>query len=513
MGLFVYDKKEYTATDNLKGEKRVVKRPSVVLSFMPIMLLVLMLTFVIRSFGSDSLAGASQVTLLAVSSFCVFVGMSFLDVPWSDFEKAITKNVSSVSSALVILLLIGALGGAWMVSGVVPTLIYYGMHIIHPSVFLTSTCLICALVSLMTGSSWTTIATIGIALMGIGRAQGFADGWVAGAIISGAYFGDKVSPLSETTTLASGSLGVPLFKHIRYMLLTTVPSIVLALIIFGVAGSSVDTASAHATSLFVSALTVRFNITPWLLLVPIATGVLIARKTPPIVTIFVSTLLAVVFGLIFQREAMAEIAPSLFKAAMLSVYGETSLSTSNEMLTALVSTRGMAGMTDTIWLIICAMCFGATMSASGMVDGITRLFMRMVKGRTSLVAATSSTGVLLNIAIADQYLCILLTGNIFRDVYDREKYERRLLSRTTEDAVTVTSVLVPWNTCGMTQSAVLGVATFTYLPYCFFNIISPIMSVIVAATGYKIFRTERQEMPFRHYVEADAKARHGVQQC
>lgn len=327
---------KHAATAHLK------KRPSALLSFTPIALLVIMLVATIRAFGSDSLAGASQVTLIAVSAFCVLIGMGYLNVPWASFEKAITKNVSSVSSALIILLLIGALGGAWMVSGVVPTLIYYGMHIIHPSVFLASTCLICALVSLMTGSSWTTIATIGIALMGIGRAQGFADGWVAGAIISGAYFGDKISPLSETTTLASGSLGVQLFSHIRYMLITTVPSITLALIIFA-------------------------------------------------------------------------------------------------------------------------------------------------------VASTATTGVMLNVAIADQYLCILLTGNMFRDVYDRENYERRLLSRTTEDAVTVTSVLVPWNTCGMTQSTVLGVATTTYLPYCFFNIISPIMSVVVAAIGYKIFRKGEAE--------------------
>lgn len=314
---------KHAATAHLK------KRPSALLSFTPIALLVLMLVATIRAFGSDSLAGASQVTLIAVSAFCVLIGMDYLNVPWSSFEKAITKNVSSVSSALIILLLIGALGGAWMVSGVVPTLIYYGMHIIHPSVFLASTCLICALVSLMTGSSWTTIATIGIALMGIGRAQGFADGWVAGAIISGAYFGDKISPLSETTTLASGSLGVQLFRHIRYMLLTTVPSITLALIIFAVAGLTIDTTETQELASFMAALDGRFNITPWLLIVPVATGVLIARKTPPIVTIFLSTLLAVACGLIFQREALAEIDPSMFKAAMMSVYGETTLSTSN----------------------------------------------------------------------------------------------------------------------------------------------------------------------------------------
>ena len=243
-------------------EQNLKKRPSAAMSLMPLLVLVALLTFVIRAFGSDSLAGASQIALLAASAFCVLIGMWRLNVPWSSFEKAIVKNVSSVASAIIILLLIGALGGAWMLSGVVPTLIYYGMHIIHPDIFLVSSCIICALVSVMTGSSWTTIATIGIALMGIGRAQGFADGWIAGAIISGAYFGDKISPLSDTTTLASGSLGVPLFDHIRYMVYTTVPSIVIALMVFAVAGLLCDTNTAQDIGTFALALNSRFCISP-----------------------------------------------------------------------------------------------------------------------------------------------------------------------------------------------------------------------------------------------------------
>ena len=474
---------------NKKGEL-LKKRPSAVLSLMPIVVLVAMLTATIKAFGSDSLGGASQITLLTVSALCVLIGMWRLNVPWASFEKAITKNVASVSSALIILLLIGALSGAWMVSGVVPTLVYYGVQAIHPDIFLASSCLICALVSVMTGSSWTTIATIGIALMGIGRAQGFGEGWVAGAIISGAYFGDKISPLSETTTLASASLGVPLFKHIRYMLITTVPSMLLALVLFAVGGLLFGNSGNQDIESFTRAIDARFNITPWLLAVPVLTGVLIARRTPPVITLFLSSLMAVIAGVVFQGDVLREIDPSTFKASMISLYGSTSLTTDNPMLTSLVATRGMGGMMDTIWLIICAMCFGGAMSAAGMVGGITRLFIHLVKGRTSLVGSTAATGLMLNLAIADQYLCILLSGNMFRDVYDREGYERRLLSRTTEDAVTVTSVLVPWNTCGMTQSTVLGVATFTYLPFCFFNIISPLMSVIVAMTGYKIYRRD-----------------------
>ena len=449
-------------------EQYLKKRPSAAMSLMPLLVLVVLLTFVIRAFGSDSLAGASQIALLAASAFCVLIGMWRLNVPWSSFEKAIVKNVSSVASAIIILLLIGALGGAWMLSGVVPTLIYYGMHIIHPDIFLVSSCVICALVSVMTGSSWTTIATI------------------AGAIISGAYFGDKISPLSDTTTLASGSLGVPLFDHIRYMVYTTVPSIVIALMVFAVAGLLCDTNTAQDISTFALALKSRFCISPWLLLVPVLTGVLIARRVPPIITLFLSSLMAVVAAVVFQADALREIDPSMFKAAMRCLYDSTQLSTSDATLAGLVGTRGMAGMMGTIWLIVCAMCFGGCMSAGGMVGGITRLFIHMVHSRTSLVASTAASGVMLNIAIADQYLCILLTGNMFRDIYDREGYERKLLSRTTEDSVTVTSVLVPWNTCGMTQSTVLGVSTWTYLPYCIFNILSPIMSVIVAATGYGI---------------------------
>ena len=472
--------------------------PSPFISLLPLVVLVLMLVATIRAYGSDALLGASQVTLLVVSAFCVLLGTTVLGVPWADFERMITKNVASVTSAIIILLLIGALSGTWMVSGVVPSLIYYGVRIIHPDVFLASTCVISALVSVMTGSSWTTIATIGIALMGIGRAQGFDDGWIAGAIISGAYFGDKISPLSDTTVLASGAAEVPIFKHIKYMLITTVPSLVIALVIFTIAGFLQQSSSSAEIDQFTSALAGRFNISAWLLVVPILTGVMIARRVPPIATLFLSTLLAVVFALIFQADALREIADGdLFKGAMQSVYGQTSLSTSNPMLTSLVATRGMAGMMGTIWLIICAMCFGGAMEAGGMVRGITQMFVRMIRGRVSLVASTVCSGLMLNLAVADQYICVLLTGNMFKKIYDRQRYERRLLSRTTEDSVTVTSVLVPWNTCGMTQSTVLGVSTLTYLPYCFFNLISPIMSICIAALGYKIWRTAEpaQEEP------------------
>ncbi|NDV83469.1 Na+/H+ antiporter NhaC [Bacteroides sp. 51] len=471
------------------------KVPSPFISCIPIIILVLLLFTTIRIFGSDALSGASQISLLTGTAICVFIGIVFYNIPWRDFELAITNNITSVISAIIILLIIGALSGSWMISGVVPTLIYYGVQIIHPSLFLASTCIICAIVSVMTGSSWTTIATIGIALMGIGKAQGFDDGWIAGAIISGAYFGDKISPLSETTVLASSITDTPLFQHIRYMLITTVPSILIAILIFAIAGFSHEASNTGQIATFLTALDGKFNITPWLLIVPVATAILIAKRIPPIITLFLSATMAGICTVIFQPDLLHEIsasgttdASSTFKGMMMTYYGSTSLETNNPALTDLVSTRGMSGMMDTIWLIICAMCFGGAMTATGMIGSITSVFVRFMKKTVSMVASTVASGLFMNLATADQYISIVLTGNMFRDVYKEKGYESRLLSRTTEDAVTVTSVLVPWNSCGMTQATVLNVPTLTYLPYCFFNILSPVMSIIIAAIGYKIVR-------------------------
>ena len=452
------------------------KAPSPLVSLIPIVVLVLLLFATIRTFGSDALSGGSQVSLLTTTAICILIGMVFYKIPWKDYELAITNNIAGVATAIIILLIIGALSGIWMISGVVPTLIYYGMQIIHPSFFLASTCIICALISVMTGSSWTTIATIGIALMGIGKAQGFEDGWIAGAIISGAYFGDKISPLSETTILA-------------------VPSLIITLIIFTVAGLSHDASNTQHIAEVATALNEKFHITPWLLIVPVVTGILIARKVPSIVTLFLSTLLAGVFALIFQPELLQEISgvavsgfDSLFKGLMMTVYGATNLHTDNAVLTDLIATRGMAGIMNTIWLILCAMCFGGAMTASGMLGSITSIFVRFMKKTVSVVGATVCSGLFLNLTTADQYISIILTGNMFRDIYAKKGYESCLLSRTTEDAVTVTSVLIPWNSCGMTQATILSVPTLVYLPYCFFNIISPLMSITVAAIGYKIAR-------------------------
>ena len=469
--------------------------PSPLLSLLPIAVLVGMLAITIHLFGSDALGGGSQVCLLTATGVCALIGMAGFKRKWKHFEKAITNNITGIATALIILLIIGALSGAWMISGVVPTLIYYGIQIIHPSFFLVSTCLICCIVSVMTGSSWTTIATIGIALMGIGEAQGFDPGWIAGAIISGAYFGDKVSPLSDTTVLAASVTGSPIFSHIRYLLFTTIPSLIITLVIFTIAGLSHEAADTGHIAEYTQILDNKFYISGWLMIVPIVTGIMIAKKVPSLITLFISTALAAVFAVIFQPELLYEIAGdagshtlTMIKGAMSTLFGSTSLDAGNAQINELIATRGMSGMMDTIWLIICAMCFGGAMTAGGMLESITKVFTKLAKTRVSMVSSTVASGLFLNICTADQYISIILTGNMFRDIYDENGYEGRLLGRTTEDAVTVTSPLIPWNTCGMTQATILNVPTMVYFPYCFFNLISPIMSILVAATGYSIVR-------------------------
>lgn len=469
------------------------KRPSAWVSAIPLAVLALLLFVVIRCFGGDAINGGSQIALLSATSVCVMLSMGLYGVSWNTLEESIIDNIRASASAILILLLIGAIAGTWMVSGVVPTMICYGLKILHPSFFLVASCVICAGVSLMTGSSWTTIATIGVALMGIGNAMGFPEGWVAGAIISGAYFGDKVSLLSDTTVLASSTVGVPIFTHIRYMLRTTIPSFVIALAVFTVAGLTLAHGDATHAESYAETLHATFRITPWLLLVPLATGVLIVRKLPAIITLFVAVVLACVAMLAAQPGLVARIAGvgsldflSGFKGVLMSCFGPTSLATGSPQLDELVATRGMAGMLNTVWLIICAMCFGGVMTGSGMLRSLTELFLRFVHRAFSAVASTVGAGIFFNLCTADQYISIILSGRLFRELYAERGLEPRLLSRSVEDSATVCSVLIPWNSCGMTQATMLGVSTFVYMPYCIFNIASPIMSLLVAATLKKV---------------------------
>ena len=462
-------------------------------ALIPLVVLVALQVVVIREFGSDALDGASQTALLLSAGVAVAIGMIGYRVPWRSIDRAMSDNVKTIGSAILILFLIGAVSGSWMMSGVVPTMIYYGMKIVSPSVFLFVACLVCALVSIVTGSSWTTVATIGIALMGIGTAHGYSVGWTAGAIISGSYFGDKISPLSDTTVLASSVGEVPLFKHIRYMLITTVPSFTIALIIFLVASLSHTTDSGIQADLFAEGLQSVFVINPWLLLVPVATGVLIALRMPAAIVLFLSALMAGIVMLFAQPDIVSQIGEgNNFRGLMTTYYSSTSIDTGNEALTSLVQTRGMRGMLSTVFLIFCAAAFGGALTGTGMILSITSALAKGISGRRSLVSTTVATGLFANMTTGDQYLSIVLTGNIYKKLYKEKGFEGRLLSRTTEDSATVTSVLVPWNTCGMTQSLVLKVPTIEYLPYCFFNLISPLMSIFIALLGYKIFRAEEK---------------------
>ena len=490
-------KKSIFATDNCiaMDKKDNVEKPRIhwTLALIPLVVLVALQVLVIREFGSDALDGASQTALLVAAAVAVTMGMVFYKVPWKNIDQAISDNVKTIGGAILILFLIGAVSGSWMLSGVVPTMIYYGMKIVSPSIFLFIACLISALVSLVTGSSWTTIATIGIALMGIGTAQGYDVGWTAGAIISGAYFGDKISPLSDTTVLASSVGEVPLFKHIRYMLITTVPSFSIALIVFLIASLCHSTESVIQSEQFAEGLQGLFSINPWLLLVPLATAIFIALKLPAAIVLFLSAALAGMTMLVAQPDIVQHVGEgNTFRGLMLTYYSGTTLDAGNEALNALVQTRGMRGMLSTVFLIFCASAFGGAMTGTGMIQSITSALARGIRGRRTLVSTTVGTGIFANMVTGDQYLSIVLTGNIFKKLYKEKGYEGRLLSRSTEDSATVTSVLVPWNTCGMTQSLVLHVPTLTYLPYCFFNIISPLMSIAIAMIGYKIFRTEEK---------------------
>ena len=473
-----------------------MKSPHPLIAFLPILTLIVLLSVVIYLFGSDSLEGGSQIALLIGSAVCVALSMIVYRAPWNIFEKRMTQTIGDVAITLLILLAVGMLSGAWMVSGVVPTLIYYGVQIMSPQFFLVSSCVICALVSVLSGSSWTTIATIGVALLGISEALGISSAWTAGAIISGAYFGDKMSPLSDTTILASSVTRTDLFVHIRYMMYTTMPTFVVTLIIFLVAGWGNTESSGMRVSEFTEGLSSTFNISLWTLLVPLLTGVLISRRVPSVITLFGSAIMAGIMALILQPHILHQIAAdaslstymSLAKGLAITFYGSTAIDTGNDALNSLISTGGMVGMLNTIWLILCAMCFGSVMVASGMIESLTSVLFRFVHNRFGLVSATAGTGLFLDLTTGDQFISIVLTADMYRDAFRRQGFESRLLSRTTEDVATVTSVLIPWNTCGMTQASVLGVPTMTYLPYCFFNIISPLMTLLVAAIGWKIVK-------------------------
>ncbi|NOY37168.1 MAG: Na+/H+ antiporter NhaC [Chlorobi bacterium] len=476
------------------------KYPTLFQALIPLVFLIAFL-FLNVKFFEDTLSGANQMALLLAASIAGIIA-AWIGISWKEIQDSIVRSIGSAMPSILILFLIGALAGTWMISGVVPILIYYGLEILNPKIFLFAAITISAIVSLATGSSWSTIATIGIALMGIGRTLGIHDGLVAGAIISGAYFGDKMSPLSDTTNLAPAMAGTDIFTHIRYMVITTTPSMLIAMLIFLIIGFTFHFPTNHADIADVmNALNNTFHLSPILLIVPVFLIYIIVRKVPPVPSLLAATLIGVVFALIFQPQVVREVAGVTgnfakisWIASMKAMFGPVEISTSNHVVNDLVATRGMAGMLNTIWLIISAMIFGGVMESAGFLMRITQSILKFVHNTTTLIASTAATCVFFNITASDQYISIVVPGRMFAKTYRDRGYKPELLSRTLEDAGTVTSVLIPWNTGGATQSTVLGVPTLTYLPYCFFNLISPFMSVFIASLNYKIRRYSPEEM-------------------
>jgi len=475
------------------------RTPNLFQAIIPIAVLITLLVLNVVHFGDHTLDGANQFALILASAVAGIVAIS-LGVKWTHIRDSMVKSIGSAMPSILILLMIGALAGTWLLSGVVPTLIYYGLKVFHPKIFLFATVIIAGMVSLATGSSWSTVATIGIALIGVGQALGISQGLIAGAVISGAYFGDKMSPLSDTTNLAPAMAGTDLFTHIRYMTITTVPAMSVTLIIFLIIGFTYKfDANPGDIEIVLEAIESKFRITPWLMLVPAFLIYIIIKKIPPLPALLAGSLMGGVFAIIFQPHLIREVAqvldPStttLFKASYLSVmqsiFGDIAIITQNDMVNELLSSTGMRGMLNTIWLILAAMVFGGTMESAGLLVKITSSVIRWAQSTGSLVTTTIATSIFFNITASDQYIAIVVPGRMFSDIYKKRGLKPEVLSRTLEDGGTITSVLVPWNTCGATQSRVLGVPTMEYVPYAFFNFLSPLFSILFAYLNYRIRR-------------------------
>ena len=475
------------------------KKASLGQALVPIFILIILLSANVIVFGADATDGPNQIALV-LSAFVAGLIAWRLGVTWVDMEHSMIKSISSAMGAMMILMVIGSLSGTWLMSGIVPAMIYYGLKVLNPTIFLFATCFVCSVVSLATGSSWSTVATVGIALLGIGKALGIHEGWIAGAIVSGAYFGDKMSPLSDTTNLAPAMAGTDLFTHVRYMVYTTVPSVTLTLIIYLAMGFVLDVNPTGAGSEEVlRVIENNFNLNPVLFVVPLLVIFMIVRKVPAIPSLIVGSLLGGLFAIIFQPEVVNQISgisdnylKSAGMAMMKAMSNTTSITTENEMITSLLTSGGMYGMMNTIWLITCAMIFGGVMESCGMLQVIAERIIQFAHSTGSLVASTAATCVFFNLTASDQYMAIAVPGKMYADTYRKRGYAPELLSRTLEDAGTVTSVLVPWNTCGATQAKVLGISTWTYAPYAIFCLISPLMTIAFAYLNIKIRRITPQ---------------------
>ena len=463
-------------------------------ALLPVFALVGMLAFNVYVYGDNALSGSNQFILLLGAAVAAVVGF-FNKVSFNQMVEEVAENIKSTAGAILILLMVGALAGTWLISGIIPAMIYYGLQILNPTIFLAACVIICAIISVATGSSWTTSATVGIALIGIGEALGVPMGMTAGAVLSGAYFGDKMSPLSDTTNLAPAMAGGELFSHIKYMTYTTVPTIIITLIVFVILGFTQNTEGAAETSTLINDIDKTFNISGWLFLVPIFVIFLIIKKTSPLIALLIGTILGGVFALIFQPQIVAQIAgvesltvKSAYQGVMDAITVSTTIETDNETLKSLFSAsgKGMKGMLGTIWLILCAMTFGGVMDAIGALAKISKSLLSLATSVFGLFASTVASCLALNVTASDQYLALVVPGKMFKKAYEDKGLAPENLSRTLEDSGTVTSVLIPWNTCGAYQSGVLGVGVAEYFFYAIFNWLSPFTTLLFAAFRIKI---------------------------
>tara|TARA_B110000116_G_scaffold254301_1_gene251711 strand:- start:153 stop:1583 length:1431 start_codon:yes stop_codon:yes gene_type:complete len=458
----------------------------------PIIVLVFLLAINVSIYGDNALEGSNQFILLIGASIASLIGFKN-KISYRFMIDKVADNLKSTTGAILILLFVGALAGTWLISGIIPAMIYYGLKIIDPSIFLPSCIIISAIISLATGSSWSTSATVGIALIGIGKALGFPPGMVAGAVISGSYFGDKLSPLSDTTNLASAMSGCDLFVHIKYMLYTTIPSILVTIIVFLFLGFFQDISTEHNSSTIIESIEQVFNLNISLFIVPALVILMILKKTPPLIALMIGTLLGGIFAVIFQPTIVHQITNSnelnLISGYMgimnaMTIY--TEIPTSNELLNDLFQSGGMQGMLGTIWLVICAMVFGGVMDSIGALTSISNSLLKSAKSTFGLILSTSASCISINLTASDQYLSIVIPGKMFDKAYKDRKLAPENLSRTLEDSGTVTSVLIPWNTCGAYQSNVLGVNVSDYFIYAIFNWISPVTTLVYAYFKIKI---------------------------
>lgn len=479
--------------DNTQELTETQLKATVRQALIPISVLVFLLSLSVYLFGEDSSYGPNQIALCVGTIAAALVGWKN-GQDWKQLESAMVSGITIAIKPIMILFSVGLLIGSWILSGTVPTMIYYSLLMLDPSIFYAASCIICGLIALSIGSSWTVAGTVGIALIGAAAGMGVSIEVTAGAIISGSYFGDKMSPLSETTNLAPAVAGTDLFSHIGHMVWTTFPSIIVALILYTIIGFNIDSsASADDLTITMRLITENFTINPLMLLPIVALLVMARKKMPPIPTILVGALIGIILALVFQSSAILSLAGDtpnlllgLFKGVWQTLFDGFVLNSGNATLDDLMSRGGMSSMLNTIWLVLCALMFGAVMEHTGLLQCLVDYALSFVHSTGSLIATTVATCIGANLITSDQYIAIVLPGRMYKMEYQIRNLDPKNLSRTLEDAGTVTSPLVPWNTCGAYMSGTLGVATFAYLPYCFFNFLCPVLAIIYGFMNIKI---------------------------